>query len=63
MLNADIAPITADSFTRHRGPVTSVAAIPGRRCQGCIGRYVDHTLIPDDVRRDDGAPVATVLAD
>ncbi|MEO9132699.1 MAG: hypothetical protein ABI240_16050, partial [Sphingomonas sp.] len=30
MLNADIAPIAADSFTRHRGPVTSVAAIPGR---------------------------------
>jgi len=29
MLNADIAPIAADSFTRHRGPVTSVAAIPG----------------------------------
>lgn len=30
MLNADIAPVTADSFARHRGPVTSVAAIPGR---------------------------------
>src|SRR3954447_24042847 len=30
MLNADIAPIPVDSFTRHRGPVTSVAAIPGR---------------------------------
>ncbi|MEO8374239.1 MAG: WD40 repeat domain-containing protein [Sphingomonas bacterium] len=30
MLNADIAPIAVDYFTRHRGPVTSVAAIPGR---------------------------------
>jgi len=29
MLNADIAAIAVDSFTRHRGPVTSVAAIPG----------------------------------
>jgi WD40 repeat protein len=30
MLNANIAPVAADGFTRHRGPVTSVAAIPGR---------------------------------
>lgn len=30
MLDAAAAPIIADSFTRHRGPVTSVAAIPGR---------------------------------
>lgn len=30
MLNAHLSPIVADSFTRHRGPVTSVAAIPGR---------------------------------
>jgi WD40 repeat protein len=30
MLNAHLSAIAADSFTRHRGPVTSVAAIPGR---------------------------------
>ena len=33
MLDLDLAPpasVAADSFTRHRGPVTSVAAVPGR---------------------------------
>jgi len=30
MLDTRPAPIVADSFTRHRGPVTSVAAVPGR---------------------------------
>jgi len=29
MLNAHLSTVEADSFTRHRGPVTSVAAIPG----------------------------------
>jgi WD40 repeat protein len=30
MLSPHPSPIAADGFTRHRGPVTSVAAIPGR---------------------------------
>jgi WD40 repeat protein len=29
MLDTLLAPVSVDSFTRHRGPVTSVAAIPG----------------------------------
>jgi hypothetical protein len=46
MLNANLAPIAADGFTRHRGPVTSVAAIPGRPAAVAVARCSISTPAP-----------------